>query len=359
MHFFDAFGRIFLFWIRMIRKKNPAKRILVLRLDQIGDMVQVLPFLSSLRKKYPEHEIHAVCVKDCAFLLADNPDVDRVHECGSSWFYKGRNRRYAAVFSMAKQLRELNFEMCFDLRGDVRNIFFLRLCMAGILHAYGCAGGDFMIDVMPEYDRDEHEIDKNLKFIGEKAGEDMRINFPVSRDDEKEAESVINAASNKKIAVIHPFSRAASKMWGFDNFAEIMKRFIEAGFLPVIIGGREDRQEAEKLSLKTGAVNAAGLLKISSSIALIKKAEIFVGNDSGPQYFAAYSGVKTCVIYGFTVNSKRWKPKVGDNIFAGISIPVSCGPCEKALCDSKAGHICMDIIKPDMVWEKIQELLSR
>jgi len=359
MAIIDALGGLLFFWVKLMRKKTAAKRILVLRLDQIGDMVQAMPFFASLKKKYSGYEIHAACVKDCAFMLVNNPDIDMVHECGSSWFYNERKNRYGAVLGLIKALKALDFEMCFDLRGDIRNIIFLKLCGAGTVHAYGCAGGAFLIDVMPEYEREEHEADKNLKFLGEKAGDNIRINFPVSAADEEAARGVLKGKDAGSIAVIHPFTRAPSKMWGTAKFEEIINRLKTKGLVSVIIGGPDDSEAGGVMAERTGAVNAAGKLKMPATIALIKKASIFIGNDSGPQYFAAYSGVKTCVIYGFTVNNKRWKPKVSDDNFKGISIPVSCGPCEKTECDSKLGHICMDIITPDMVWEKAEELLNR
>ncbi|HNZ28979.1 MAG TPA: hypothetical protein PKJ42_03205, partial [Candidatus Goldiibacteriota bacterium] len=69
----DAVGSALFYFYKMVRKKGKSKRILVVRLDQLGDMIQALPFFSELRRQNSGYEIHALCVKDCAFLLKNNP----------------------------------------------------------------------------------------------------------------------------------------------------------------------------------------------------------------------------------------------------------------------------------------------
>jgi ADP-heptose:LPS heptosyltransferase len=86
--------------------------------------------------------------------------------------------------------------------------------------------------------------------------------------------------------------------------------------------------------------------------------DVFIGNDSGPQYMAAYSGKKTCVIYGDTVNYLRWKPKVRDEDLIVFSKNVYCGPCESNVClNKKEGHLCMDIIGVSEVFDAVKKWL--
>ncbi|MCE5300302.1 MAG: hypothetical protein LLG37_05445, partial [Spirochaetia bacterium] len=137
----DAVGSALFFFYGMFRKKGRQKRVLVLRLDQIGDMIQAMPFFGSLRKKYPGYEVHVLCVRDCYFLLDNNPDIDAVHALSSSWFYKERAFDRKEFAGKIRQLRALEFEAAYDLRGDIRNIWTLVRAGAGKIYGYGSGGG--------------------------------------------------------------------------------------------------------------------------------------------------------------------------------------------------------------------------
>ena len=99
----ELFGYLVIAPIIFIRglflKKEQPRAIVVLRLDQIGDMIQALPFFDALKKKYPQSVVHAVCVKDCAFLLENNKNIDFVHIMSSSWFYPERKTNLLCTFS--------------------------------------------------------------------------------------------------------------------------------------------------------------------------------------------------------------------------------------------------------------------
>jgi ADP-heptose:LPS heptosyltransferase len=339
-----------------INKGGLPKRILVVRLDQLGDMIQALPFFERLKLKYPDHEVHAVCVRDCAFLLEKNRNIDRLYTVSSSWFYPERRTDKKEYKALAGVLKKTGMGMGFDLRGDIRNLFFLRSCGAQLVKGYGSSGGGFLADEKTPYDRDEHEIDKNLRLIGEKAPVLVTIDFPAAAADETAAEKFIleHGAAVKKKIIVHPFTRAASKMWGTGKYNELIKRLVKDGRSKVfVIGGAQDAGNAGTFEWNENVINCIGSFNLAGTIALIKKSDIFIGNDSGPQYFAAYSGIKTCVIYGYTVNHKRWMPKVKAENFIDISVPVDCGPCELFGC-GREDHRCMRLITVEMVWNLVE-----
>jgi ADP-heptose:LPS heptosyltransferase len=358
---FDFVGDVLLFPIKLFSQKNfTPNKILVVRLDQVGDVIQALPFFSSLRKKYPTAKIYALCARATEFLLNNNPDVDGVFTVEGSWFYREKHFSDAEMHAVSKAIKKEGIDTAYDLRGDLRNILFL--FFTGIKHriGYGCTGGGFLLTHELPYVRDEHEMDKNLKLIGEKAQDDLRINFPVSSHDEAAASAITNNFAGKKI-IVHPFTRAASKMWGVDKFAELVRRIADAGgnIKIYIIGGPEDVPLLDEFQMHPKVIRCAGKHPYGTTMGLIKRADVFIGNDSGPQYFAAYSGLKTAVVYGYTVNYKRWMPKVRAENFIGISEPVKCGPCESSECVNKKGkHECMDVITVDMVYEKVKDWLS-
>lgn len=68
---FDIFGYIIFFPLRLFRKKSfIPEKILVVRLDQIGDMIQALPFIEKLKNKFNSASIYFLCAKETKFLIA-------------------------------------------------------------------------------------------------------------------------------------------------------------------------------------------------------------------------------------------------------------------------------------------------
>jgi ADP-heptose:LPS heptosyltransferase len=351
----------FMFFKRMSGKKQEPKKILVVRLDQTGDVIQALPFFAALRKKYPAAHIAALVTKNNEFLLAGGKYADRVFTLDTSWFYKNRKTHLAGVFKLAGEIKKLGFDLGFDLRGDMRNIFFLFLAGAGRICGYSCAGGGFLLDMEKPYDREEHEIDKNLKLIDAAPPAIVNIDFPAAAGDDEFVAGLLKETGTAGMdrIMIHPFAGGPSRLWGFDKYRQLVDRILETGknTAVFITGGPEDEKFRNEFRFGPRIIDAIGV-KFMPTIALMKKCGLFIGNDSSLQYFAAYSGVKTCVIYGYILNFKRWAPRVKSGNFIAFTRPVPCGPCEKAVCDNKGGHECMELITVDEVFNGIKKWIK-
>jgi ADP-heptose:LPS heptosyltransferase len=356
----DFLGGIVFSVFRLRSDASEPRSLLVVRLDQVGDMIQALPFFIALRQKYPAARITALCAKPTTFLLERFSPVDNIITMESSWFYHERKTTLHEIIRVAKAIKETEADMAFDLRGDFRNILFLFLSGVRRIAGYGWTGGGFLLAKEFEFQKEDHEIDKNLRLIGEKSQTLIALNFGVDEQAEQDAARVFNTHSGGKTMVVHPFTRAASKMWGIGRYKELIGRI--RSFSPAttifVIGSSEERDLVREFSWEEKLIDCTGALNFAGTLSLIKKADVFIGNDSGPQYMAAYSGKKTCVIYGDTVNYLRWKPKVRDEDFIAFSKDVYCGPCESEVClNKKEGHLCMNIITVGEVFNAVKKWL--
>jgi heptosyltransferase-3 len=146
-------------------------------------------------------------------------------------------------------------------------------------------------------------------------------------------------------------------MWGLKNYAALIGKISANDNIRIyIIGGKDDAQYAGSFTWSDKVLNCIGRFPFGLTVEIMRQSRVFIGNDSGPQYFAAYSGLKTCVIYGNTVNFKRWQPKVKAENFIAISKPTGCGPCELAECNQNK-HVCMNIITVDEVYKAVEKWL--
>jgi len=363
MAIFDLIGYIIFFPFKLFRKRiiNPQK-ILVVRLDQIGDMTQVLPFFDALSKKYKDAAIYVLCAKQTEFLLKQRNDIKKIFTIENSWFYKEKKVNLKEIYFLIKEIRKEQIDLAFDLRGDLRNIFLLFFSGIKNIYGYGCAGGGFLLDIEKPYDREMHEIDKNLFLIDEKAGDEIKINFIIPGKNKKEIEEFFkkeNIDDTYKKIIIHPFSRSKAKLWGFQKFNQLINRISSNNRVKIfIVGSREEKIYSKKFIFNQDIIDCIGKFEIWSTIELIKRADTFIGCDSTLQYFAAYSNKKTAVIYGYTANYQRWLPKVKKENFIGFSKPVKCGPCELDECPENKKHQCMEIITVDEVYEAIKKWIN-
>ena len=92
-------------------------------------------------------------------------------------------------------------------------------------------------------------------------------------------------------------------------------------------------------------------LSLRQLASLIKYADIFIGNDSGPMHIASAVGTKIIAFFGPSL-PKHWAP-YGDNLIFFKNLP--CSPCDRMSCQDNR---CLKEIRPEEVWEKIKCLIK-
>ena len=160
-YFFDRFSGHF----RKISAPTQVHRILVIRLDHIGDLICSLPALSLLRKRFPEAVITVLTSETGEALLKNHRDVHRILLFKRNWFSRGTRTSFSEWFRVVRALRKENFDIGFDLRGDIRNI--LLMVFAGVRYrvGYGIGGGSGLLHRTEAYDPSLHQVELNAKLI--------------------------------------------------------------------------------------------------------------------------------------------------------------------------------------------------
>jgi len=100
--------------------------------------------------------------------------------------------------------------------------------------------------------------------------------------------------------VIAPGAGWAPRRWPLDKFVELARRSTAAGLQCVVVGGRGDASDGERIRTALGgdALNLCGTLSHLDLAALVKSATIVIGNESGPAHIAAYFNVPSLAILG-------------------------------------------------------------
>lgn len=99
---------------------KPIKRILIIRFRQIGDSILAVALCSTLKKSFPDAEIHFVLNKNITPLYEGHPDIDKVIT-----FDKNENKPFTAYIKKVWQVMHKNrYDVIIDMRSTIRTLFF-------------------------------------------------------------------------------------------------------------------------------------------------------------------------------------------------------------------------------------------
>ena len=99
---------------------KPIKKILIIRFRQIGDSILAVALCSTLKKSFPDAEIHFVLNKNIASLYEGHPDIDKVIT-----FDKNENKPFTAYIKKVWQVTHQNkYDVIIDMRSTIRTLFF-------------------------------------------------------------------------------------------------------------------------------------------------------------------------------------------------------------------------------------------
>lgn len=315
--FFSAIVQ-WLFYSNRLHADFTPKRILVVKLDHIGDVLLATPVFSNLRLAYPDIELHALCGKWSRVILENHPNVDQVIEYNSPAFCRsGKPTTIKNTLRLFKQLRDQKYDMLIELRGDWRIVWFSllrstpnRLCRASLQIAHKCG--------FPRLSG-LHETTRNLDVLNHAGIQTPLYNTTFAISDE-DAQWVNNLFAENKIEIerqiisIHPGSPIALKRWQPERFAVLADWLIEQKGAQILFVGVQDEisiiKHIKKL-MRGNSLNIAGQTTIPQLASILQKSNVFIGNDSGPMHLAAAVGTKTIGLYG-PGDPRRFGP-VGEN----------------------------------------------
>ncbi len=337
--------------------KPEVKKIALLILDHLGDVVFTTPAVHNLRKAYLDAEITVFVGPWAKDIYLYNPNVDKVEVFQASWF--SRSGKGEGLFGLVWQLKQGNFDLGVDFRGDLRHIVAMWLAGIPLRLGYGVTGGGFLLSVMPDYPFEKHAVEKHLALIEalgvEITQRSLEIFIPPKA--KEKVEQLLKKFDFKGgFVIIHPGAGSQAKKWPLKNFVQVGKKLREEGFLIVVTGSQEEKEEAQNLAENIGssAVSLAGELSLAELIALIAKARLFIAGDTGPLHLASALGTPFVAVYSGTNLPELWGPWQGDYFL--LRREVDCAPCGKKLCSDKK---CLTMINPAGVTEKAMILVRK
>ena len=195
-----------------------------------------------------------------------------------------------------------------------------------------------------------HEIFENLNLIQKNGAEPE---FPSLLD----LHSKLPHVEGKKI-IIHMGAGYPSKRWKNSRFLDLAKRIKSKNLgTPIFIGSHEDRKiiEMDLRSIESFGIDLMGKTSVAELVGVIKEADLFIGNDSGPAHLAAMLNRKVITIFSGANDYRHWAPWTKN--LRIINYPVPCSPCEERVCPLKR-QVCLEEINVDEVFSVVEEIIG-
>ncbi len=336
-------------------KKNSIKKILVVKLDHIGDMVLSTPVYHNLKLQFPSAELHVLANSIAGELLSYNPYVDRIINYDSKFHTPLKYKGLINDIKLLIKLKKERYDLIVDLRGN-----FLSLALALLKGSrYRADFGTNSIMTRKKLGS-VHKLNRGLDIL-RSAGIATPVNMPeiyISDKEEayiKELFGKYNLTKNLKVV----FSAGAAwppRRWPVENFIKLGKSLCNDYQAKILLIGSRDELKLNKIitrSLDGCAINLAGSLNLLQLAALLKHVNLMVSNDSGPAHIAAAMGLPLVVLFG-PENPNKFRP-IGRKVIV-IQKKVECSPCDQTVCNRTPN--CMELISVEEVYQRIKDLLN-
>jgi ADP-heptose:LPS heptosyltransferase len=341
----DAAGFLLSGLVKFFTGGYPGKkpeRILVIRLDHIGDVMLSGCVLKPLRDKYPEAEIDYLGPSPASEIIEGNPYVNNIIKFNAPWFSRERETAQSCLrgfFRLKEILKSGRYDTAIDLRGDLRHI--AAMFFAGVENriSYGITGGGFLLTRNIRYDSSQHEALKNLTLLSSLGIDERRTDMEIFYSEKELAlasELRESAGLVGVYAVIHAVPGREEKKWSVNNFFEVIKYIRDIKkLLPVFIGSEKDKMFIHEIMglLAGGVVDLSGKTDLKTTAKLISDAALFIGLDSGPAHIAAATNTPAIVLFSGVNNADQWAP-------AGDNINVICPGKARTLSEVTSAEVC-------------------
>jgi len=342
--------------------QSSPKRILIIRLSSIGDIILATPVPRILKNKFPAAELDFIVKKQFAPLLQDNPYIDHILSLDTG---NGRSE----LARLKNQLLARNYDLVVDIHNNFRS-HLLKTGLPGIKVTYKKYAFRRFLLVKFGWNLYRSVIPVTRRYL------DSLATFGIS-DDGLGPQLFIDPATlqrmdkllqekglytTRPVICMAPGAGYFTKRWPVEYFTQLAERCIkELNAQIVLLGSAQDQQLTRQITVHladNAALDLAGSLEIMETAGVLNRADLVVSNDSGLMHLAAALKKKTVAVFGSTTRELGFFP---DNPLARVmeNNALPCRPCShigRKKCP-KQHFKCMRDILPDTVFQAVRELL--
>lgn len=323
-----------------------TKKILIIRLGAIGDVVftTIMPY--SIKLKHPDYEIHYLVQGGIGELLQNNQYIDKIYQLD-----RQKQKSFVYMFNLARELYKEKYDIIFNLNNTIKSNFLSIFSMPSkIIHKKKSKAhwvDDFFYTakkVFPDI------INPNRLYLGIEENLDKSLCDFLNNYPKPHVFIAPGGATDKN---------RAGRTWKIEYWQDLNDKILNKYGGTIFVCGNKQELDAHKVLERPGVIILTGKYSLKESSALFSHADIFISGDTGPIHIASAHNIKTLALLGSTSPDKI-KP-YGENGY-WISSEFECKFCWNKQCkflNTRGGFTpCMENLKPDAVLKKIETILK-
>jgi len=299
-----------------------ARKILIVRVGAMGDVLHALPAAAALRQAHPEDEVGWLVERRWAELLcaqgaaqagarsAQRPLVDRLHIIDTFAMRAAplTVATWSAGAKLRSEIREVEYDVALDLQGTMKSAMLAKLAgakegVAGYADPRERAARFLYRKKLTRTGR--HVIEQNVSAAGEMSGAmpaDPAALAMLPHDAAAEGWAAREIARRglERFAMLNPGAGWGAKRWPAERYAAVARGLEQDGVRSVINIGPSEGELADVVERESGGAAERVQCSIGELIALTRRAAVFVGGDTGPMHLANMLRVPVVAIFGPT-----------------------------------------------------------
>ncbi len=331
------------------------RKILIVRLGSLGDIVHALPAQQQLHRMHPEAQIHWLTESPYVPLLTCVPGITKVWVVGlRQWSWRSSTKPFVKLLG---RLRQERFDLALDFQGLMKSAAVAKLSGARHVHGFGAASTRerlasifYSHRVEPRPEENLHVVEMNLRLAVQQPNSSNggsqqfsgngRASLVPLQIPEEAAKSVREKLAESRIdrpILLNPGAGWVTKQWPAHKYASLARRIQEELRVPVVLTHGPGEEDIIEEIQQAGPRFCSFPTTILELAALCRESRLMVAGDTGPLHLAVALGTPTVAIMG---PSAVWRngPHAPADIVIKRHLP--CSNCYKRTCDQ---FICMNI----------------
>ena len=334
------------------------KRVLVIRLSAIGDVVFASPLIDSIKRARPDAEVYWLAESSVAPLLAHHTGLKELliwpREEWRELFRRGRLWKLSReVMRFRQKLRAHQFDLVLDVQGLFKSA--LLAWMTGAKTRIGFRSkeptGWLLTKRVPK--NLEPTISSEYRGLAQTIGletDDFSMTVPLSAVARGFAERVHDG---RPYVVFCPFTTRPQKHWPEAHWRALADAALVQDWRVVVLGAPADRSAATRIFAEQAVESKVGDCSLEESAALVSHADLVIGVDTGLTHMGWAFCVPVVALFGSTCPYRVVPGREGDILYAELD----CSPCRRRPTCGGAFD-CMSALTPDAVMSAAQRYLS-
>jgi heptosyltransferase I len=350
--------------------------ILLIRLRLIGDVVFTTPVIRALKRHFPQARLAYVVEPHARPVVEGNPHLDDLIVAPGP----GTPHRLVQDLALVRQLRASRYDLAIDLHGGPRSALLTWLSGAARRIGYEIPARGWMYTDRVARSRTlqaRHSVVNQWDLLGplgfggpdpEQDGTEMPFSPGAAASAARRLRAAGVELDGRRLIVVHVSAGNPFRRWPADAWVEFLVRLSrgDAGRTLLVLSGPSERDAARAIGARA-RVQVGGSGGIVDNVdvdlaelrALLERAALFVGGDSGPLHVAGTTGVPIVGLYGPTLpaRSAPWRP----SRFITESVELAdlpCRPCHQRTCEP-GDFRCLARITPAQVADAAERALGR